>query len=781
MTFAAPLFLIAALAAAIPIVLHMVNRQRAKQLPFPTLRFLKISVQKTRRRKRVHDILLMLLRAAVLLLLAVGLARPAITSLGALWGSSSTAAVIILDNSASMGMIDGDRPRFERATGAAVQILDQLVDGDQVALLPTCGPAFPDAGQLARSQAAVRLMLGECRVSHERANLPQKLQQAHELLAKSEAANKQIYVISDMQRASWEEGRGTRDGGRGTGENPGLGTSVPSNAATEGGRRTGEGGEQESKSPNPQIPKSPNPSSPFPIILINCNHTPKPNCAVQRVDVEAAIPVTDMPIKASVTLLNTATVAQQRTVELLIDGVQQSTSPELSLPPLGRAKHDFTFSLARGGLHRGEVRLVGEDGSKYDDRRMFAIQVDQGIPVAIVKSRRHEIAYLDDAYYLEKALAAGRSGGGAIVATTLLAGDLATESLQKFKVVFCVNLPALDAQAADRLAEYVADGGRVVWICGDNVRPEAYNSMNQQVQGRLLPAPLVDIRTPDPKGNRDSWHIAFLDKKCPALGRLVEPASLYESVLVYKHVGMAPADAAASILARLDDGQPLLVQRNVSVGRVLMLGTSTQPAWSNLPLRPIFLPLITQLTFELAEIEQAQTDLLAGQPLVLRSAGVPPATEEAGGTPALPAKGAGTAAPQGFVEVIPPGGEVLRLKASSQEFRYDDTHQIGVYLLRLPEAVPPRQIACSVNFDPDEAEPAVVERSELEERFGRERLVFADNPDDLSGTFAWLREGKSLSGLFLTVVLFALVFETFLSNRFSPKQEEPDVQGPRRK
>ena len=59
MTFAAPLFLLAALAAAIPIVLHMINRQKAKELPFSTLRFLKISVQKTRRRKRIHDVLLM--------------------------------------------------------------------------------------------------------------------------------------------------------------------------------------------------------------------------------------------------------------------------------------------------------------------------------------------------------------------------------------------------------------------------------------------------------------------------------------------------------------------------------------------------------------------------------------------------------------------------------------------------------------------------------------------------------------------------------------------------
>ena len=52
MTFAAPLFLLAALAAAIPIALHMIQRRKAKDLPFPTLRFLNRSAEKTRRRKR---------------------------------------------------------------------------------------------------------------------------------------------------------------------------------------------------------------------------------------------------------------------------------------------------------------------------------------------------------------------------------------------------------------------------------------------------------------------------------------------------------------------------------------------------------------------------------------------------------------------------------------------------------------------------------------------------------------------------------------------------------
>ncbi len=117
MTFAAPLFLLAALAAAIPIVLHMMNRQKAKELPFSTLRFLKISVEKTRRRKRIHDVLLMVLRAAVLLLIAAGLARPAVTSLGALWGGAHSAVVVILDNSASMGMIDPGPPSLRDRHG----------------------------------------------------------------------------------------------------------------------------------------------------------------------------------------------------------------------------------------------------------------------------------------------------------------------------------------------------------------------------------------------------------------------------------------------------------------------------------------------------------------------------------------------------------------------------------------------------------------------------------------------------------------------------------------
>ena len=92
-------------------MLHMIHRQKAVTVHFSTLRFLRLSVERTRRRKYVDNLALMLLRVAALVLVAVGLARPAVTSLQVLWGKgAATAVVVILDNSASMAIMDAGQP-----------------------------------------------------------------------------------------------------------------------------------------------------------------------------------------------------------------------------------------------------------------------------------------------------------------------------------------------------------------------------------------------------------------------------------------------------------------------------------------------------------------------------------------------------------------------------------------------------------------------------------------------------------------------------------------------
>jgi len=723
MSFAAPLFLLTALAALIPLLLHLFYRQPAKELPFPTLRFLKLSMEKTRRRKRIHDLLLLLLRSAALLLTALGLARPAITLTGALWGARQTAVAIILDNSASMGVIDGDSPRLETARTAAAQILDQLAAGDSAALLPTCGRPFPDAEKLHRNQGLLRRMLQQCTVSYQRADLPAALLKAKKLLDEAEAPNKQIFLLTDMQQVSWKS----------------LADQPPSDG----------------------------PSQTTPLIVVDCSRAPKPNAALQLVEMSRSVPVVGWASQAVITLWNTSEAAQTRRVELVLNGRLEAAGPEIVLPPLSKEKYIFNFTFRQGGLQQGLFRLAGEDGSRYDDGRYFAVEVGQELPIAVVHAERHEIPYLDDTFYLEKALSVGLESLGAVRMTRVPVKNLAAEPLEKYQVLYCVNLPALDSQAAERLRSYLHSGGKVVWLCGENVRPADYNRMNDSSNGELLPAKLSEVRAVVGRSDRDSWHISFLDERHPALKDFLQPPALYLSVLVYKHVAFSVAENAAAqtrVLAGLDDGQPLIVERNVGPGKVLFVGTSLQTNWTNLPLRPLFMPLIGRLTFYLTELEDRCRELTAGAPILLPRSIIQQAES---------------------VEVVSPGGETLRFQLAQNgstdqaaagdkqkqggDFRYPDTYQIGVYAIRLQGDAGQKQFAFAVNFDPEEIDPAKLERSELLQRWGK-TVIFAEDPNNLAATFAMLREGHGLWEWFLSAVLITLVLETLIANRFGAKK-----------
>ena len=435
MTFAAPLFLLAALAGLIPVFVHLIHSQKARLVHYSTLRFLRISVQRTRRRNYIEDVSLLAVRVAVLLLIALGLARPALSSLAALWGGGRTAAIaIVLDNSASMAVVDGGRPRFETARQAAEQVLARLREGDQVALLPTGGPPGPELGRLFRTHETVQQALDQCRPSYERADLAARLQQARDLLAQADAPSKEIYVLTDDQSLSWE------------------------------------GLKEPTQDDDPKQAKRP---APAPVVIVNVDREPAPNVALQTVSLSSPAPLAGVPFQAAVEVLNCSSVPQQKHLELQIDGAREAVSPDLSLPPGGTLKYEFRFTLDREGVHRGEVRLVEKDGSALDNHLYFAVSVDQQIPLAIVKARRGEVPLADDAFYVERAFAPDGSVGGAFRTTTLTPESLATDDLSSQAVVFCVNLPALAPPAAEKLLAYARSGGHIVWVCGQGVQPDA--------------------------------------------------------------------------------------------------------------------------------------------------------------------------------------------------------------------------------------------------------------------------------------------------------------------
>src|SRR5437899_6687171 len=104
MTFLTPLFLLGALAGALPVVFHLIRRTTKERTVFSSLMFLLPSPPRLTRRSRLEHLLLLLLRCAVLCLLAIGFARPFIKRAISNEPSATAAkrTVLLLDISASM-------------------------------------------------------------------------------------------------------------------------------------------------------------------------------------------------------------------------------------------------------------------------------------------------------------------------------------------------------------------------------------------------------------------------------------------------------------------------------------------------------------------------------------------------------------------------------------------------------------------------------------------------------------------------------------------------------
>ncbi|MGL4595821.1 MAG: VWA domain-containing protein [Thermoguttaceae bacterium] len=705
---------------------------------------------------------------AIFLLIAIGLANPTIRNLSHFWGGSQTSTVIILDNSASMGTIDGTSQRIEAALDSAEKILDQLGTGDNVGVIVTCGPSFPENAQLFSNQEKVRKILRDVKVFPEKAHLSVAVQQARTLLVKSKTPSKLIFVISDQQRDSWH------------------GLQVAKNdATTTSAKNTPDKNDTDTNTLNTETDSVlvetatiPNPSHSdedvshdlsmadqkamlsIPIILVNCKHTPKPNVGLIRLDTKNVLPIAQVPVSMSVFLKNESSIEQKRRLDVFVNGAKQYSSEEISVEPNGQTGHPFTVTFDRGGLHKGEIRLAGFDGNAQDDKFFFAMEVDQGVPVLIVKSSRHEIPFMEDSYYVEKALQTGAGGVSPVQLTTILKDDLLTEPLQNYAAIIAVNLPAPSQDAALRLIQYVERGGNLIWTCGENVHADEYNSLNAELENKLIPAPLLQVESPSADSGKDAWNIDSLDGSYPAFRNLVSPREIFSRVLVTRRIPIDVSKETVPTLASLDDGMPLIVQRRIGNGTITMFTTTINNAWTNFPVRPIFVPLINQLVFQLAGVEQTRLQTVAGMPITFNFKDDDRPNS---------------------VEVIPPSGAVLtrELKKdangqSTTQFVFEETDQIGVYLLRPLGSSRQIQIPFSVNLDGTEVDATTLTEEECPAQFGGTPFVFTQVGNGFDETFSKLKKGTGLWDAFLWTVLVVLVCEAFVSNQLSTRKEDQE-------
>lgn len=599
-TFLNGAFLFAALAALLPLVIHLISRRRMSTVDFSSLRFLKELERRRVRRVRLRQILLLVIRSLIILSVALSLARPTLTGvLAAGSGRARTSMAIVLDNSASMNRDIEGGDLMAGALERVAELAGVFDEGDQAFLITSGEPVaslLPGGtfGRQALLEAAEAVTAGPGGTDYGRA-----LDVARELLSGARNLNRELYVVGDMQRTGW------------------------------GRRRQGE----------PEAAGQPGDDVPVYLLPLS---GPSANLAVRSVDVERRYGGAEgaFSVAASVGAFG----HQGGTVEirLFVDG-RQTGQAGVRLEPDGTATARFAVRLDESVWHRGFVELP-PDALASDNRRYFVVPPRRRTEVLIVG----EDAGGDDSYYAEMAL--DPTGEGTKFSTSVVtSGDLSGQDHGRFPVVVLADVGRLGADASRWLERHVEEGGGLLVVAGDRTDVRSWNT------GRLSGMSGVEIVATVER--REGLRLAPAVHGHPLLDGLAFGERLIDEVAV-RRAFTSRAEGAEVVLELPGVGPALFFTGGGAVGEVAVLTTGLDPEWSDLPRSGLAVPLMHRVCERLGRVGGGEGSSLVGNDLSVELGATPSGPVEVtlpDGAKAL-AEVRGSGRPAAIVESAPVPG-----------------------------------------------------------------------------------------------------------------------------
>jgi hypothetical protein len=547
-------FLAALAAAALPILIHLINRRRARVRPFSAVAFLLSSNKRVARKLKLRQLLLLLVRTFLIACIPLALSKPIYESeagdLAASPGPSAT--VLVLDNSLSMAYRLGEKRLFDRARERARALIGDLSREATVGLLlaaPRGAGGEPEvAADLTFDHGQVRDALDAAKVTWRGSDLEMAVRRADQLLAVSPLPVKRILVLTDLARHAW----------------PTRGASPSPLPITSGGS-----------------------------LLVHdvADGEALPNRAVVSVEVAPAPDLGAGGHRVTAGISNfSPTPAAGVPVELRVGG-RVVARGFVDLPPRGTVEKVFHHRFPEGGIVEGEVALA-PDALPEDDVRRFALDVRRPARALIVDGDPRPLPHLDEVFYLERAL---RIAGSPVRIRVTLPDERPRLPFAGHDVIFLCNVRELSARRASELQTFVERGGGLFVSVGDQVEAEYYNALLGAVLPRRLRSPR-DVTygggSPVRFARPALAHPVLSVFSADALDGLVSG-----EVRRYFHLEPGPDDG---VLLRYDDGAAALVAGKHGRGRVLLLTTSIDRDWTDLPIRTAYLPLVQQAARYLA-------------------------------------------------------------------------------------------------------------------------------------------------------------------------------------
>jgi Aerotolerance regulator N-terminal/von Willebrand factor type A domain len=559
--FSNPALLAGAALFAVPLIIHLLNRQRHKRRPWAAMEFLLRAYQKQRNRLRNENLLLLLLRCLVPILLALAIARPFWPQAqGLLAGQGIVHHVVVLDGSYSMGLRqDGAPSPFEKARGLLGRLLERWEknqnNSDKVTLvLAGVRPRFLVRGDL--DLAAVRgqwLMLQK--PEDAAGDLTEALRQVQQALAEQPEGAVQVYVLTDLQARSL---------GKGFAEpSPTAGpefTDTARDVVEELRKRPGTALHWIDTGPLAGIRQGGNVDN------------------VQLTDLRITQPaaVLRTPVDVIATLKNRGLTAQNVEVTLDVDG-GEPIRKLVTVPAGSEGEAEFQLSFRDAGRHRLRASLPN-DALPADDERFVSLEVRDRIRVLLVDGDQGGDPLRSYRYLWQSMLdpdpTALPTFAVETVDTVALLGGQCTP--KNYDVIVLADVERLNLRSADALRLALQHGRGLLVAFGENADGESYNLHLQQ--GGDGPMPFRLLR---PQGGSQGSSTArsprLLLPQHPLFAEFEEEVyrEVLQAIPVWRWHGVA-ADSLhpdAVVLARLTDAEqtPLLVTRPYDLGKAVFL------------------------------------------------------------------------------------------------------------------------------------------------------------------------------------------------------------------
>ncbi len=520
-----------------PVLAHLARQTPVDRKAFGAMMLVERLVRRLRRQRRIRDPWLLLLRILAVLAVVAGVAGPNLLlqedelSLG-----GTGRIVVVLDTSMSMKHPDAEGTLFERAKREAVAFVKTQPDQTRWGLVRMSTEAERVTPALTTDSAMILAELNATQVGLGGTELTSALREARTLLAGEPG---DIVVFSDEAgaltvRSAQEELERVLA----------LGSRV--------------------------IPRWIGVDSPKNVVV---------GRAVYGDGLQGGTVTAD--------IMNFGQADEEVQVSVLLPDDSEMTA---FVPVAGESQASESFTVppeVPGGV--AEVRVLDE-GLQSDDGHFFHLPRVGASRVLVVDGAPGPTPIRSEVFFLERALAPWGGTRTGVTPDVVAPAGVGKLDDERYRVVFLANV-ANPAALAPELSAFVRRGGNVVISAGENVTVDRYNS----AFSALLPAPLRKVRNLVALDAGGGVAIRPPDTEHPLFSSFEDRGRrAFSDVYLRRAMTFEPFEESedVSVLLRLDNGLPALVERKVGKGRVLFFVGTIDLAWGNWPLQASFMPWV---------------------------------------------------------------------------------------------------------------------------------------------------------------------------------------------